>query len=86
MAKFRKKPVIIDAYQWFVDDTNNDVELLEKPIRVGDLLFKGKIKTLEDTDESCHYVCESDWIITGVQGEKYACKHSIFIETYEKID
>lgn len=24
-----------------------------------------------------------DWLITGVQDEKYPCKHEIFIETYE---
>jgi len=24
-----------------------------------------------------------DWLITGVNGEQYPCKHEIFIKTYE---
>ena len=24
-----------------------------------------------------------DWLITGVNGEKYPCKHEIFVKTYE---
>lgn len=39
----------------------------------------GWIDTLEDG----HRVCPSDWIITGVRGERYPCKDSIFRETYE---
>jgi hypothetical protein len=27
-----------------------------------------------------------DWLITGVQGEQYPCKHEIFIATYEPAD
>ena len=42
----------------------------------------GWIDTLEDG----HRVCPSDWIITGVQGERYPCKNNIFRETYEPAD
>jgi hypothetical protein len=27
-----------------------------------------------------------DWLITGVNGEKYPCKNDIFEKTYEKVD
>ncbi len=27
-----------------------------------------------------------DWIITGVQGEKYPCKPDIFEQTYEAVE
>ena len=27
-----------------------------------------------------------DWLITGVQGEKYPCKNDIFRATYEPVD
>ena len=27
-----------------------------------------------------------DWLITGVQGEQYPCKHDIFVQTYEPAD
>lgn len=36
-----------------------------------------------DTLEGGHIVCPGDWIITGVNGEKYPCKPDIFEKTYE---
>jgi hypothetical protein len=36
-----------------------------------------------DTLEGGHIVCPGDWIITGVHGENYPCKPSIFDATYE---
>jgi hypothetical protein len=42
----------------------------------------GWIDILEDG----HRVCPSDWIITGVAGERYPCKNTIFRETYEPAD
>lgn len=27
-----------------------------------------------------------DWVITGVKGEKYPCKHDIFMMTYDEVD
>lgn len=26
-----------------------------------------------------------DWLITGIDGEKYPCKNDIFLKTYEKV-
>jgi hypothetical protein len=40
-----------------------------------------EIKTLEGT----MYALPGDWIITGVNGEKYPCKPDIFAKTYEAI-
>lgn len=40
------------------------------------------IKTLEGTLEAD----VGDWIITGVNGEKYPCKPDIFQKTYEPIE
>jgi len=36
-----------------------------------------------DTLEMGHRVCPGDWIITGVNGERYPCKPDIFAATYE---
>ncbi len=36
-----------------------------------------------DTLEGGYVVCPGDWIITGVNGEYYPCKHDIFKKTYE---
>lgn len=86
MGKYRKKPVVIEAYQWFKENPiGNDVILMDSEHRVGDMIFVGMIKTIEDTEESMHYVCDGDWIITGIKGKKYACKDSIFKETYEEV-
>jgi hypothetical protein len=27
-----------------------------------------------------------DWLITGIEGEQYPCKHGIFMKTYEPAD
>jgi hypothetical protein len=39
-----------------------------------------------DTLEGGHTVCPGDWIITGVQGERYPCKPDIFEATYEAVE
>jgi len=31
-------------------------------------------------------VSPGDWIITGVEGERYCCKDSIFKKTYERVN
>ncbi len=38
-----------------------------------------------DTLEGGHTVCPGDFIITGVQGERYPCKPDIFWRTYEQV-
>lgn len=81
MAKYRKKPVIIEAIQWdgsfegslFARDfLKCKHEILKKCIR---------IKTLEGTMEAV----PGDFIIKGVGGEFYPCKPDIFEKTYEKV-
>ena len=79
MAQYRKKPVVVEATQWFkMGDhpavmpgwTYNEVE--------GKRHF-AFIETLEGD----HIVTPGDWIITGVKGEHYPCKPDIFEMTYE---
>ena len=38
-----------------------------------------------DTLEGGHVVCPGDWIITGVDGERYPCKPGIFEKTYDAV-
>lgn len=73
MPKFRKRPVVIEATQWFkghyVEGVNDKgtgafVETLEGPLNVS----------------------EGDWIVTGVRGEKYPVKNEIFLATYERVE
>lgn len=70
--KYRKKPVVIDAVQWFKDGDHPAVTAYP------DLKDGGWIDTLEGG----HIVTPGDWIITGVKGEHYLCT-DIFELTYE---
>ena len=92
--KYRKKPVIVDAIQFFNGDgkstvlkciefCNGHADLIET-CSSGHVL---EIRTLETNDEiGCtHCASDGDWIIKGVQGKFYPIKPDIFIDTYEKI-
>jgi len=79
--KFRKKPVVIEATQWFKDGDHPEVkELL--PREPGQTKKEFYIKTLEGP----MMVTPGDWIITGVKGEHYPCKPDIFKMTYEPVE
>ena len=80
MTEYRKKPIIINAEQWFPD---KPVEGVVFPAFQQDKQFAncGGINTLEGK----HIVSPGDWIITGIKGEKYPCKPDIFEATYEKV-
>jgi hypothetical protein len=83
MAKFRKKPVVIEAFRWTggPDQDDDPVWVVEK-IKSGDVWFaRGglHIKTLEGVMRAE----AGDWIIKGVKGEVYPCKPDIFEATYE---
>jgi len=76
MAKYRKKPVVIEAVQY---DGTFPLAFLNGDERVrgcGDYL---EIVTLEGVMRANI----GDWIIRGVAGELYPCKPSIFEATYE---
>ena len=84
MPRYRKKPVVIEAFQyegfgkgvipvWGAKAFNDDV-----------LYYKDKelyIKTLEGDMKAM----VSDYIIKGVNGELYPCKPDIFEKIYEKV-
>jgi len=82
MPKFRKKPVVIEAVQWFpgvkIDGVKEATDLdPNSPEGLG----WATIPTLEGTMT----VSPGDWVITGVKGEKYPCKPDIFAATYEPV-
>ena len=82
--KYRKKPVTIEAVQWWKQGDHPNVVPCPKGYRVGYPVGDeaGWIKTLEGG----HIVTPGDWIITGVKGEQYPCKPDIFAETYEGVE
>ena len=92
MQKYRKKPVVVEASQWFKNGDHPAVEpwTQRRPGRepkfpcqyCGKPLGEhGWIETLEGG----HIVCPGDYIIQGVQGEFYPCKPDIFEATYEQL-
>ena len=76
--KFRKKPVVIEANQWFKHGDHPAV----LPTHTVDPDTGGRQAYIE-TLEGQYLVTPGDWIITGVKGEHYPCKPDIFEMTYE---
>jgi hypothetical protein len=77
--KFIKKPLVIDATQWFKLGDHPFVSLHNNNVFIEGIAQYGWIDTLEGG----HIVTPGDWIITGVTGEHYPCKPEIFEMTYE---
>ncbi len=95
--KFRKKPVVIEATQWFKNGDHPDdgpenregdvVGFYRAPEINGMSKCKHCGKQMQDhgwidTLEGGHVVCPGDWVITGVVGERYPCKPDVFDATY----
>ena len=89
MTKYKKKPVVIDAWQFtkenykkgvphWIKRSNRKVDLWSQ---YGGDVIGGEIKTLEGN----YTVSENDYIIKGVKGEIYPCKPDVFEMTYEKV-
>lgn len=80
MAKYRKKPVVIDAILWNGELTALD-ELGSTISTVGQRLGD---KTLQiETLEGEMTAIIGDYVIKGIKGELYPCKPDIFETTYE---
>jgi len=84
MTKYRKRPVVIEAFCLGVDpmpDWFCDARTAGKIRTYGEFkhLTHCEIETLEGTMNGFR----GDYIIWGVKGEIYACKPEIFGMTYE---
>jgi hypothetical protein len=77
MAKYRKKPVVVEAEQFVNGET---VEGMCANIACP--VLPPHVHTLEGT----LHVSDGDWIICGVNGEFYPCKPDIFEATYEPVE
>ena len=79
--KFRKKPVVIEAEQFFI------ARLAELSPEFAAAIHwdaatppQPFIRTLEGNS---YRLSEGDWIVKGVKGEFYPCKPDIFSMTYD---
>jgi hypothetical protein len=101
MPKFRKRPVVIEASRWKINGDHPEdgdstkegkvVRYYRRPDDKGDRLCEYCTTKMDehgwiDTLEGGHIVCPGDWVITGVAGERYPCKDSVFRATYEAVD
>jgi hypothetical protein len=91
--KYRKKPVVIEAFQlgydempdWFIQNETDRVVTLQHICETTNPpIYKTicDIQTLEGTMRANH----GDFIIKGVNGELYPCKPGIFVKTYEPLE
>jgi hypothetical protein len=85
MAKFRKKPIVIEAFQF--TKTCYTPDWFIKELKAGRAWFQDgnepyyTIETLEGEMKANL----GDYIIKGIKGECYPCKPEIFKATYEPI-
>lgn len=99
MTKYRKKSVVIEAFQMTPERrmSNSDwPEWLHAAWNEG----RNEVGSLQRVDmgaewpdileivtlEGNHRVSWGDWIIRGVKGELYPCKPEIFEMTYERVE
>jgi hypothetical protein len=79
MAKYRKRPVVVDAFQWNGEECPPYGRICVGKDELGVNHYNLVIPTLEGT----MYATEGDYIIIGVKNEVYPCKVDIFEMTYE---
>lgn len=90
MGQYRKKPVVIEAYQvteGFFDRLDSWPQWLQDAYKkefdtVGALYMLASVLMVA-TLEGPLTVSMNDWIIKGVKGELYPCKPDIFEATYD---
>ena len=81
--KYRKKPVVVEAFRFgyddmperFLDADRHSGDVFDNCVLIETFEFKGTVVARK-----------GDWIICGVDGEIYPCKHSIFVKTYEPVE
>ena len=97
MAKFRKKPVVIEAFQMTLERRWDNQEWLNEAwnkepgeggmwIDPDAPIAEGRESANElvcGTLEGVHRIDWGDWIIQGVKGEIYPCKPDIFEKSYD---
>ena len=97
MPLFRKKPVVIEAFQMTPERREDNIdwpvwlhEAWQRGFDESGGLFPAHFHFVEAGDElavrtleGIHLVSWGDWIIKGVKGELYPCKPDIFAATYE---
>jgi len=98
MAQYRKKPVVIEAFQmtkerrwdnseWpgWLHEAWNKNSFEEGAVWPDSLSSKSPDHLACGTLEGIHSIDFDDWIIQGIKGEIYPCKPDIFEMIYEEV-
>lgn len=85
MAKYRTKPVTVEAVQYFGVESFPELEIFMDDEYYRVLFQPGSEQLIILTSESDYRVEVGDWIIRNEKGEFYSCKPDIFNEIYEKV-
>lgn len=92
--KFRKKPIVIDAYKVTEIDYDgflmfgcfcNPPDWLSTATAKGQICTRGNMIYVE-TQTGDMRVTINDYIVCGADGELYPCKASIFERTHERVE
>lgn len=90
MAKYRKKPVVIDAELWDGSlESYVKISAFTKgvPAQAQAPITRGHGNSLSiHTLEGVMTAVVGDFVIKGVEGEIYPCKPGIFEQTYKKVE
>lgn len=91
MAKYRKKPIVIEAVRCNVALDSFESDWKSLPPWLVDAYEKGGVVPTAKgiylpTLEGTMLAEPGDWIICGVSGEIYPCKPDIFNKTYEAVE
>lgn len=82
MPKFRKRPIVVEAEQWF--PKKEIKEVYKEFIFHNGMNFKEKY--FINTKQGPVQVNSGDWIIKGLDDEKYPCNPKIFEQVYEPVE
>ena len=87
--KFRKKPIVIEAEQFFITEPLpfRGHHVVQFGCDCGTTGACSRCNRFwVDTLEGPLVVSDGDWIIKGIKGEFYPCKPDIFAATYEPVE
>lgn len=89
MAKFRKKPVVVEAFRlgdecpdWWADAVSTKTAIA---IKVDGQIYGGPDYVLITTLEGVLRAEYGDWIVRGIKNEIYSVKDEIFAATYDEV-
>jgi hypothetical protein len=82
--KYRKKPLVIEAYQYTQGGDNPRPDWFQDRV-TSNVIITHPERFIAQTPEGIMVGELNDWCILGVKGEVYPCKPDIFALTYEPV-